>query len=223
MSKADSEKPTPVTVTVAEITSLCDRLRSARGTGEKRLARGSTGASARPRSCGPHNPAHRTCRLGEDVGRGRLRTAHRCEVLPGRRVRAGPLSFVCIEGATEMPEREDDHEALAAGLDIDIGRRIKLRRIQLGLKSKRSRPEDRSGRLPTSAEIRERHRPRVGKPAVSDRRSTWRRVFLRARRRRCRHRHRGRRGLDRIAGRAVRDRGPRMLPRHDARTAQHLR
>jgi len=32
-----------------------------------------------------------------------------------------------------MPEREDDHEALAAGLDIDIGRRIKLRRIQLGL------------------------------------------------------------------------------------------
>jgi DNA-binding XRE family transcriptional regulator len=43
------------------------------------------------------------------------------------------FSFVCIEGATEMPEREDDHEALAAGLDIDIGRRIKLRRIQLGL------------------------------------------------------------------------------------------
>src|SRR5258707_5279742 len=33
----------------------------------------------------------------------------------------------------EMPEREDNHEALAAGLDIDIGRRIKLRRIQLGL------------------------------------------------------------------------------------------
>jgi transcriptional regulator with XRE-family HTH domain len=32
-----------------------------------------------------------------------------------------------------MPEREDDHEALAAGLDIDMGRRIKLRRIQLGL------------------------------------------------------------------------------------------
>jgi transcriptional regulator with XRE-family HTH domain len=32
-----------------------------------------------------------------------------------------------------MPEREDEHEALAAGLDIDIGRRIKLRRIQLGL------------------------------------------------------------------------------------------
>src|SRR6266446_1475985 len=31
------------------------------------------------------------------------------------------FSFVCIEGATEMPEREDDHEALAAGLDIDIG------------------------------------------------------------------------------------------------------
>src|SRR6266481_5238349 len=32
-----------------------------------------------------------------------------------------------------MPEREDDHEALAAGLDIDMGRRIKLRRIRLGL------------------------------------------------------------------------------------------
>src|SRR5260370_40629692 len=32
-----------------------------------------------------------------------------------------------------MPEREDDHEALAAGLAIDMGRRIKLRRIQLGL------------------------------------------------------------------------------------------
>jgi transcriptional regulator with XRE-family HTH domain len=26
-----------------------------------------------------------------------------------------------------------------------------------------------------------------------------------------------------LLGRAVRDRGPRMLPRHDARTAQHLR
>src|SRR5258708_34267071 len=32
-----------------------------------------------------------------------------------------------------MPERENDHEALAAGLDIDVGRRIKLRRIPRGL------------------------------------------------------------------------------------------
>ncbi len=47
--------------------------------------------------------------------------------------------------------------------------------------------------------------------------------FYGRRRHRCRHRHRGRRRLDRLLGRAVRDRGPRMLSRHDARTAQHLR
>jgi transcriptional regulator with XRE-family HTH domain len=48
-------------------------------------------------------------------------------------MRAGPFLLFASREQTEMPEREDDHEALAAGLDIDIGRRIKLRRIQLGL------------------------------------------------------------------------------------------
>ncbi len=40
---------------------------------------------------------------------------------------------------------------------------------------------------------------------------------------RCRHRHRGRRGLDRIAWASGTRSRSRMLPRHDARTAQHLR
>ena len=81
-----------------------------------------------------------------------------------------------------MPEREDDHEALAAGLDIDIGRRIKLRRIQLGLSQ-----SDLARKIgPVAFQQVQKYEngtePRVGKPAVSDRRSTWRRhrVFLRA-------------------------------------------
>jgi hypothetical protein len=111
-----------------------------------------------------------------------LRTAHRCEVLAGRRMRAGPFLLFASREQRKCRKERTITKPFAAGLDIDIGRRIKLRRIQLGLKSKRSRPEDRSRRLPTSAEIRERRRPRVGKPAVSDRRSTWRRhrAFLRA-------------------------------------------
>ena len=135
MSKADSDsirKPTPVTVTVAEITSLCDRL-AARA--KKRLARGSTGASARPRSCGPRNPAHRTCRLGEDVGRGRLRTAHRCEVLPGRRMRAGPFLLFASREQRKVQKYENGTdrvsaswlyliaEALGVGIGFFYGRR----------------------------------------------------------------------------------------------------
>jgi len=125
----------------------------------------------------------------------------------------------------EMPEREDNHEALAAGLDIDIGRRIKLRRIQLGLSQ-----SDLARKIgPVAFQQVQKYENGTDRVSAS-------RLYLIAealgvgigffygrRRRRCRHRHRGRRRLDRLLGRAVRDRGPRMLPRHDARTAQHLR
>ena len=123
-----------------------------------------------------------------------------------------------------MPEREDDHEALAAGLDIDIGRRIKLRRIQLGLSQ-----SDLARKIgPVAFQQVQKYQngtDRVGKPAylIAEALGVGIGFFYGRRRRRCRHRHRGRRGLDRLLGRAVRDRGPRMLPRHDARTAQHLR
>jgi len=108
-----------------------------------------------------------------------------------------------------MPEREDDHEALAAGLDIDIGRRIKLRRIQLGLSQ-----SDLARKIgPVAFQQVQKYENGTDRVSAS-------RLYLIAealgvgigffygrRRRRCRHRHRGRRGLDRIAGRAVRDRG----------------
>ena len=124
-----------------------------------------------------------------------------------------------------MPEREDDHEALAAGLDIDMGRRIKLRRIQLGLSQ-----SDLARKIGPVA-FRQVQKYENGTDRVSASRlyliaealGVGIGFFYGRRRRRCRHRHRGRRRLDRIAGRAVRDRGPRMLPRHDARTAQHQR
>src|SRR5712672_3042535 len=135
------------------------------------------------------------------------------------------FSFVCIEGATEMPEREDDHEALAAGLDIDIGRRIKLRRIQLGLSQ-----SDLARKIgPVAVQQVQKYENGTDRVSAS-------RLYLIAE-------ALGvgivffyglddaAAGIDTAAvagsigllGRAVRDRGPRMLPRHDARTAQHLR
>src|SRR5258708_39214260 len=135
------------------------------------------------------------------------------------------FSFVCIEGATEMPEREDDHEALAAGLDIDIGRRIKLRRIQLGLSQ-----SDLARKIgPVAFQQVQKYENGTDRVSAS-------RLYLIAE-------ALGvgigffyglddaAAGIDTAAvagsigllGRAVRDRGPRMLPRHDARTAQHLR
>jgi transcriptional regulator with XRE-family HTH domain len=135
------------------------------------------------------------------------------------------FSFVCIEGATEMPESENDHEALAAGLDIDIGRRVKLRRIQLGLS-----PSDLARKIgPVAWQQVQKYENGTDRVSAS-------RLYLIAEAlgvgigffyglddAAAGIEHRGRRGLDRLLGRAVPDRGPRMLPRHDARTAQHLR
>jgi len=124
-----------------------------------------------------------------------------------------------------MPEREDDHEALAAGLDIDIGRRIKLRRIQLGLSQ-----SDLARKIgPVAFQQVQKYENGTDRVSAS-------RLYLIAE-------ALGvgigffyglddaAAGIDSAAvagsigllGRAVRDRGPRMLPRHDARTAQHLR
>jgi hypothetical protein len=125
-----------------------------------------------------------------------------------------------------MPEREDDHEALAAGPDIDMGRRIKLRRIQLGLKVKAISP-GRSVPSPSDKCRNTRTAPTAMSASrlylIAEALGVGVGFFY---------------GLDDAAagidtaavagsigllGRAVRDRGPRMLPRHDARTAQHLR
>jgi len=113
-----------------------------------------------------------------------------------------------------MPEREDDHEALAGGLDIDMGRRIKLRRIQLGLSQ-----SDLARKIGPVA-FQQVQKYENGTDRVSASRlyliaealGVGIGLFYGRRRRCCRHRHRGRRGFDRLLGRAVRDRGPRMLP-----------
>jgi transcriptional regulator with XRE-family HTH domain len=124
-----------------------------------------------------------------------------------------------------MPEREDDHEALAAGLDIDMGRRIKLRRIQLGLSQ-----SDLARKIGPVA-FQQVQKYENGTDRVSASRlyliaealGVGIGFFYRL--------DDAAAGIDTAAvagsigllGRAVRDRGPRMLPRHDARTAQHLR
>ena len=122
-----------------------------------------------------------------------------------------------------MPEREDDHEALAAGLDIDMGRRIKLRRIQLGL----SQSDLARKIVPVAFQQVQKYENGTDRVSAS-------RLYLIAEALGVGFFY----GLDDAAagidtaavagsigllGRAVRDRGPRMLPRHDARTAQHLR
>ena len=106
-----------------------------------------------------------------------------------------------------MPKREDDHEALAAGLDIDIGdltRKIGPVAFQQVQKYENGTDRVSASRLYLIAEA-----VGVGFFYGLDAAA----------------------GIDTAAvagsigllGRAVRDRGPRMLPRHDARTAQDLR
>src|SRR5712671_4930774 len=113
-----------------------------------------------------------------------------------------------------MPEREDDHEALAAGLDIDIGRRIKLRRIQLGLSQ-----SDLARKIgPVAFQQVQKYENGTDRVSAS-------RLYLIAEALGVGFFY----GLDDAAagidtaavagsigllGRAVRDRGPRMLPRH---------
>src|SRR6266446_8569573 len=90
---------------------------------------------------------------------------------------------------------QDDHEALAAGLDIDIGRRIKLRRIQLGLSQ-----SDLARKIGPVA-FHQVQKYENGTDRVSASRlyliaealSVGIGFFYGRRRRRCRHRHRGRR------------------------------
>ena len=118
-----------------------------------------------------------------------------------------------------MSEREDDHEALAAGLDIDIGRRIKLRRIQLGL----SRSDLARKIGPVAFQQVQKYENGTDRVSAS-------RLYLIAEALGVGFFY----GLDDAAagidtaavagsigllGRAVRDRGPRMLPRHGPNSA----
>ena len=109
-----------------------------------------------------------------------------------------------------MPEREDDHEALAAGLDIDIGDLTrKIGPVAFHQVQKYENGTDRvsASRLYLIAEALgvgigffyglDDAAAGIDNAAVA--------------------------GSIGLLGRAVRDRGPRMLPRHDARTAQHQR
>ena len=106
-----------------------------------------------------------------------MRTAHRCEVLPGRRMRAGP--FLCLHRGSNGNAGKRGRSRSPRGRARHRHRQTpKLRRIQLGLSQ-----SDLARKIgPVAFQQVQKHRPRVGKPAVSDRRSTWRRhrVFLRA-------------------------------------------
>src|SRR5712671_3078664 len=107
-----------------------------------------------------------------------------------------------------MPEREDDHEALAAGLDIDIG--DLTRKIGPVAFHQVQKYENGTDRVSASPLYLIAEALGVGFFYGLDDAAADIDTAAVA-------------GSIGLLGRAVRDRGPRMLPRHDARTAQHLR
>ena len=136
---------------------------------------------------------------------------------------AGPFLLFASREQRKCRKERTITKPLRQGLDIDIGRRIKLRRIQLGLSQ-----SDLARKIGPVA-FRQVQKYENGTDRVSASR-----LYLIAEAVGVGFFY----GLDDAAagidtaavagsigllGRAVRDRGPRMLPRHDARTAQHLR
>jgi len=125
-------------------------------------------------------------------------------------MRAGPFLLFASREQRKCRKERTITKPLLQGLDVDIGRRIKLRRIQLGLSQ-----SDLARKIgPVAFQQVQKYENGTDRVSAS-------RLYLIAealgvgigffygrRRRRCRHRHRGRRGLDRLLGRAGRDRGP---------------